>query len=66
VNTVLDGDSLTLTGIVASLDGKTLVKDSVTGSATEAEKLGTQLAKRLRQQGAQTILDEILATLDRS
>lgn len=66
VNTVLDGDSLTLTGIVASLDGKTVVKDSVTGLATDAERLGTELAKSLRQQGAQEILDEILATIQRS
>jgi hydroxymethylbilane synthase len=66
VNTVLDGDSLTLTGIVASLDGQKLVKDSVTGPATEAERLGTELAQRLRQQGAQDILDEILATIQRS
>lgn len=66
VNTVLEGDSLTLTGIVASLDGKTVVKDSVTGLATDAERLGTELAKSLRQQGAQDILDEILATIQRS
>lgn len=65
VNTVLDGDSLTLTGIVASLDGETLVKDSVTGPATEAERLGTELAQRLRDQGAQDILNEILATIQR-
>ncbi len=65
VNTVLDGDSLTLTGIVASLDGQKLVKDSVTGPAAEAERLGTELAQCLRQQGAQDILDEILATIQR-
>lgn len=65
VNTVLDGDSLTLTGIVASLDGQKLVKDSVTGPAAEAERLGTELAQLLRQQGAQDILDEILATIQR-
>ncbi|UIE39612.1 hydroxymethylbilane synthase [Leptodesmis sichuanensis] len=65
VNTVLDGDSLTLTGIVASLDGQKLVKDSVTGPAAEAERLGTELAQILRQQGAQDILNEILATIQR-
>lgn len=66
VNTTIEGDTLTLTGIVASLDGKKLVKDSVTGLATDAEQLGTELAQRARQQGAQEILDEILATLNRS
>jgi hydroxymethylbilane synthase len=65
VNTVLEGDSLTLSGIVASLDGKRLVQGSVTGTAADAEQLGTQLAQQLRQQGAQEILDEILATVER-
>ncbi|QZZ20082.1 hydroxymethylbilane synthase [Leptothermofonsia sichuanensis E412] len=65
VNTTLDGDTLTLIGIVASLDGQRLVKDRITGPAIEAERLGTELAQRLRQQGAQEILDEILATVQR-
>lgn len=66
VNTVLEGDTLTVTGLVASLDGQTLVKDVVSGPATEAERLGTDLAHRLREQGAQEILDEIFATIQRS
>ena len=66
VNTVLDGNTLTLTGIVASLDGQRLVKDVISGAAESAEQLGTDLAKRMRAQGAQTILDEILATINRS
>jgi len=65
VNTTTEGDSLTLTGIVASLDGQRIAKDTVTGSTSAAEALGTDLAHRLRQQGAQEILNEILATLDR-
>lgn len=63
VNTALEGDQLTLTGLVASLDGQQLIKDQVTGPATEAEKLGLQLATKLRQQGAQEILDEIVAAV---
>lgn len=65
VNTVLEGDLLTITGIVASLDGQNLVQDTVSGAASEAEALGTELADRLRQQGAQKILDEIFATIQR-
>ncbi|NJM66693.1 MAG: hydroxymethylbilane synthase [Acaryochloris sp. RU_4_1] len=61
VNTTLKGDQLTLTGMVASLDGQRLIKDEVTGSANEAIQLGIQLATQLRQQGAQAILDEIFA-----
>jgi hydroxymethylbilane synthase len=61
VNTVLDGDSLTLTGMVASIDGQRLIKDSVTGSATDAEATGIQLAHKLREQGATEILQQIFA-----
>ncbi|CDN14775.1 Porphobilinogen deaminase [Richelia intracellularis] len=61
VNTEISGNTLTLTGIVSSVDGKRLVKDTVSGTTQDAEQLGNQLAKILRQQGAQEILDEILA-----
>jgi hydroxymethylbilane synthase len=66
VNTAIDGDSLTLTGIVAALDGQRVVKGEIAGNKADAEKLGTELAQQLRQQGAQEILDEILATVNRS
>lgn len=65
VNTTLQGDTLTLTGIVASLDGQNLVKDTLTGTADQAEQLGIDLANRLKQQGAQKILDEIFAQIQR-
>ena len=65
VNTQIDGDQLTLTGIVASVDGKKLVKDAITGKASEAEQLGIKLAHSLREQGAQEILTEIFAQIER-
>ncbi|NEP14225.1 MAG: hydroxymethylbilane synthase [Symploca sp. SIO2C1] len=65
VNTQLEGTTLTLTGIVASIDGKKLVKDTVTGEATNAEELGVELAGKLREQGAQEILNEIFAEIQR-
>ncbi len=66
VNTDIEADQLTLTGMVASLDGQRLIKDTVTGSATDAEQLGIQLADQLKQQGAQEILDQIFAEIQRS
>ena len=60
VNTQLDADRLTLTGAVASVDGKRVVKGTITGAASEAEQLGIELAQRLRQQGATEILEEII------
>jgi hydroxymethylbilane synthase len=65
VNTEINDNNLSLTGIVASVDGKNLVKDTVNGKAEEAEKLGKELAQRLRAQGAQEILDEIFAQIQR-
>ena len=65
VNSSIDGDTLNLIGMVASLDGKRLVKDSVSGSPQEAEELGKQLAEILRGQGAQEILEEIFAEIQR-
>ncbi|MBD1864961.1 MULTISPECIES: hydroxymethylbilane synthase [Trichocoleus] len=59
VHTQLDGETLALTGLVASVDGQQLLKDTVIGSANEAEQVGIQLAHSLRQQGAQEILDQI-------
>ncbi len=66
VNTKIEGDRLTLTGMVASLDGHKLVKDIVAGLSYDAEELGIQLAQKLREQGAQEILDKILAEVERS
>jgi hydroxymethylbilane synthase len=65
VNTELNGDNLTLIGIVVSVDGQNIVQDTVAGKASEAEKLGTQLANILRQQGAQEILDKIFTEIQR-
>ncbi|MGK7929839.1 MAG: hydroxymethylbilane synthase, partial [Microcystaceae cyanobacterium] len=56
VNTVIEGDNLTLTGMVASLDGKTLIKDTLSAKAVEAESLGVKLAHRLKEAGADQIL----------
>jgi hydroxymethylbilane synthase len=66
VNTQLENDVLTLTGLVASLDGQKLLKDSISGSAQQAEQLGEDLAKKLRKEGAGEILAAILAEIERS
>jgi hydroxymethylbilane synthase len=58
---LLNGDKLTLTGLVASLDGKTIYKDSITMGKGDSEELGTNLAKKLRAAGAGAILEKIFA-----
>jgi hydroxymethylbilane synthase len=53
-------DTITMQGFVASVDGQQMLKETVTGSAADAEKLGQQLALQLVARGA----DKILALLD--
>ena len=59
VNTAIDGNTLTLTGMVASLDGKRLIRDQQSGTLGEAEEIGKKLADILKGQGAGEILKEI-------
>ena len=59
VNSQISNDDLTLTGMVASLDGKRLIRDQASGSAADPESIGIELAGKLKQQGAGAILKEI-------
>jgi hydroxymethylbilane synthase len=65
VNTEINGDQLTLKGLVASVDGQQIVKDTVIGAAADAEKLGAELASILRKQGATEILEKIFTEIQR-
>jgi len=56
----IDGDRLGLQGLVASLDGKRIVRDDVSGPADDPETLGYALADRLTAEGAYDIVKEIL------
>ncbi len=55
----LVGETLRLTGLVASTDGKTVVKDAVSGPRDRAEALGIELAERLLKMGAYDILKDL-------
>ena len=59
VNSQINNDELVLTGMVASLDGKRLIRDQASGAANEPESIGIELAGKLKQQGAGAILKEI-------
>ncbi|WP_413442410.1 hydroxymethylbilane synthase [Synechococcus sp. MIT S1220] len=59
VNTRCEEDQLILTGMVASLDGKRLIRDQASGSASDPESIGTSLAHTLKAQGAGEILQKI-------
>jgi hydroxymethylbilane synthase len=57
---VIDDDMLTVTALVAMPDGSRAIRDTVSGGAADAEKLGEQLAEQLLEQGA----GELLAALE--
>jgi hydroxymethylbilane synthase len=63
VNSHFEGDTLVLTGMVASLDGQRLIRDEARGDQTDPEAIGVALAHTLRQQGATAILEEIFASV---
>jgi hydroxymethylbilane synthase len=55
----LEGERLTLQGLVAELDGSTILRDEITGHKDKAEELGVTLADRLLRSGAEGILRRI-------
>ncbi len=59
VNSSINNEQLSLTGMVASLDGKRLIKDQYIGNINDPEQVGKELAKKLKLQGADEILSEI-------
>jgi hydroxymethylbilane synthase len=52
-----DGSALTVTGVVASLDGMTVVRSQATGEPRKAEQLGASVAEELLAKGAKALLD---------
>jgi len=56
----LDGDQLTMDGLVASVDGKTILKSTMTDHTDKAEALGVLIAEDLLKKGA----GPLLAALD--
>ncbi|MFQ6042834.1 MAG: hydroxymethylbilane synthase [Candidatus Poribacteria bacterium] len=51
---------LNVEGLVAAVDGSRIVRSSVCGELSDADALGRQLAKQLRNMGAESILRENL------
>lgn len=54
------GQTIRITGFVASVDGSKMLRETITGDASNAEPIGQALAAKLISLGA----DKILATLD--
>jgi len=57
----LDGDQISLEGLVASVDGKTILKTRVGGASDDPEAIGVKAAEHLLEQGAEALLSAIEA-----
>ena len=55
----IDGDEIVLQGLIASLDGGTVVAGDVRGARSNPSKIGEQLGRQLRGAGADSVLEEI-------
>ncbi|NIQ97469.1 MAG: hydroxymethylbilane synthase [Desulfuromonadales bacterium] len=56
---VVEGEQLSLTGLVSSVDGKEFLKKTAEGHVDEAEHMGASLADDLLIKGAGRILNEV-------
>lgn len=54
----LSGNTLRLRGAVGSMDGRTLLRDSIAGPVRDGQQLAVELAERMLAAGAQALLDE--------
>ncbi|MEE8320688.1 MAG: hydroxymethylbilane synthase [Gammaproteobacteria bacterium] len=56
----INGQELSLTGLVGRVDGTEIIKDTAEGLIDNIEKIGRELAERLLSRGADKILSEII------
>lgn len=59
----MEGEEIKLKGGIVSLDGSERISLLVSGSASDPEKIGEQLAKEVFAAGGKVILDQIKSTL---
>lgn len=52
---------LHIDALVASIDGKTILRASLAGDIAQAEKLGLQVAEQLKEKGALALVEQALA-----
>ncbi|RMG70662.1 MAG: hydroxymethylbilane synthase [Nitrospirae bacterium] len=56
---VLRDEILYLDGLVGSIEGDRIIRDSIQGETSQAESLGVELAERILSRGGKEILDEV-------
>ncbi len=58
----LNGQTLTIDGLIASVDGDRVVQSQRSGPATEAKTIGLELAEEMLANGGREILEEVYGT----
>jgi hydroxymethylbilane synthase len=53
----LDGQTLTLEGMLAAPNGTTIIREKISGTKEEAEEIGKKLAEIISEKGGQKLLD---------
>lgn len=56
----INGSEINLVGLVARIDGSEVIKSELNGGVAECDEIGTTLAERLLDRGADEILKELL------
>jgi hydroxymethylbilane synthase len=62
----IDGDIVTLEGMVGSLDGTVIFRERISGSVGDTESLGTNLGDSLIRLGARELLESTRETASNS
>jgi hydroxymethylbilane synthase len=57
----IEGSHFILTGLVADVDGRTVIQHSLSGPAVSAERIGVELAEILLSRGADGILKNLIS-----
>ena len=57
----VEGGTVHLTGLVADLEGATVIRQTLSGPANQAPVIGVALAEALLAAGAQTLLETLTA-----
>lgn len=57
-------NTFTLCGLVAGIDGKIMIRETLSGPETASERIGIELADRLLSMGAKDILEKLKADAD--
>jgi hydroxymethylbilane synthase len=60
----IDKTIFTICGLVATIDGKTILKETFSGPEGSAETIGLELANHLVSMGAKTIIENLKSDLD--